>query len=263
MELSPGVAERLGYYVYQLIHPSTGHVFYVGKGIGSRMLTHATWANIAEGLKAETIREIKQVHGCDPSYRIVAHGLSEESAFLVEAVLIEQIGLHNLLNRVSGHGHDSLMMSMVDITARYAAGTVLAAAIKEPTIFVSLNGGRGKSLVGRDPVKGTNRGESYWDIRDDKAHLQERTLGIWRVADWRADKIRRVAGVFAGIVRVCYDVNGWDEADHPTGPRKRFRLVQEDSNNPLVGSQVIDADGSILTAFLYGKEKAYAGFPRI
>ena len=260
MEFAPGVAERLGHYVYQLLHPNTGEVFYVGKGIGGRMLAHAAWANVAEDEKSEMIRRIREDHGCDPSYRIVSHGLTEESAFLVEAVLIEQIGLHNLLNRVRGHGHDSMMMTVTDLTARYAAGTVHERDILEPTIFVSLNGGRGKDLVGRDPVKGTRRVTSYWDIRDDKAQLQGRTLGIWKVSSFRADKIVRVAGVFAGIVRTCYRVSGWEEADHPKGPRKRFILEREEAESPLIGSQVIANDGSVLTAFLYGREKAYAGF---
>jgi hypothetical protein len=260
MEFAPGVAENLGYYVYQLMNPTTGDVFYVGKGIGGRMLAHVAWANRAEDEKSEMIRKIKEDLGRDPTYRIVAHGLTEETAFLVEAVLIEQIGLGKLMNRVRGHNHDSLMLTVADIAARYSAGSVHVRDIKEPTIFVSLNGGRGKSLVGRDPVKGTRRGSSYWDIRDDKDQIQERTLGIWKVADCRADKIERVAGVFAGIVRTCYTVSGWEAAAHPTGTRKRFKLVREETESPLLGSQVIDEDGSVLTAFLYGREKAYAGF---
>ena len=33
MEFSPGVAERLGYYVYQLLHPITGQVLYICGGM--------------------------------------------------------------------------------------------------------------------------------------------------------------------------------------------------------------------------------------
>jgi hypothetical protein len=259
VEFAPGVSENLKYYVYQLLHPVTGDVLYVGKGIGGRMFAHAAWASVAEDEKSATIMQIRQDCGCDPGYRIVAHDLTEESAFLVEAVLIEQIGLHNLLNRVRGYGHDKMMLSIADINARYSAGTVMTRDIKEPTLFVSLNGGSGKALVGRDPVKGTRRGTSYWDIRGDRVQLQNRTLGIWKVDSNKANKIKRVAGVFAGIVRTSYIVSGWSEVPHPTGPRKLFKLVREEAESPLIGSRVLDDNGKVITAFLYGKEKAYVG----
>jgi hypothetical protein len=109
-------------------------------------------------------------------------------------------------------------------------------------------------------VKGTRRGTSYWDIRDDANQLRDRTLGIWKVDSGKANKIKRVAGVFAGIVRTSYLVSGWEEVSHPTGPRKRFRLLRDEANSPLIGSRVVDDSGKVITAFLYGKEKAYAGF---
>jgi len=152
-----------------------------------------------------------------------------------------------------------MMLSIADINARYSAGTVMTRDIKEPTLFVSLNGGSGKALVGRDPVKGTRRGTSYWDIRGDRVQLQNRTLGIWKVDSNKANKIKRVAGVFAGIVRTSYIVSGWSEVPHPTGTRKLFKLVREEAESPLIGSRVLDDNGKVITAFLYGKEKAYVG----
>jgi hypothetical protein len=248
MEFSPGVAERLGYYVYQLLHPITGQVLYVGKGVGSRMLAHVAWARVAEDEKSEMIRRIRADHSRDPDYRVVAHGLTEDTSFLLEAVLIEQIGVDKLLNCVRGHGHADMFLDAEDLNARYAARSLSADDIQHPTIFVSLNGGKVP-------------GAAYPNIKGDEAKLRERVLGIWKVADWRANKLLQVAGVYGGIVRVVYAVNGWDEADHPKGKRKRFissaGMVPE---SPLIGARVLNRDGDCITDFLYGKEKAYAGF---
>ena len=38
---SPYVQERLGYYVYLLSEPPDGRIFYVGKGKGNRVFSHA------------------------------------------------------------------------------------------------------------------------------------------------------------------------------------------------------------------------------
>lgn len=39
-ELPPGVGEQLGHYVYLYVDPRTGEPFYVGKGVGNRILAH-------------------------------------------------------------------------------------------------------------------------------------------------------------------------------------------------------------------------------
>ena len=248
MEFDPGVTENLGYYVYQLLSPLDRRVMYVGKGVGNRIHAHVVWAKVAEDEKSRAIRECREAWGRDPFHIVVAHGLEEREAFLLEAVLIETHRGPHLLNRVRGHGHADMFLDAEDLNARYSARTLRAEDIQSPTIFVSLNGGKVP-------------GAAYPNIKGDEAKLRERVLGIWKVADWRANKLLQVAGVYGGIVRVVYGVSGWDEADHPKGKRKRF--ISDTGVipwSPLVGARVVDKDGNCITDFLYGREKAYAGF---
>ena len=38
---STSIIEKLAYYVYCLIDPRDGNIFYVGKGVGNRVFHHA------------------------------------------------------------------------------------------------------------------------------------------------------------------------------------------------------------------------------
>ena len=92
--LPPGVAEKLGHYVYLYIHPDTGEPFYVGKGKGERVLAHLTDTRDSE--KTRRIAELRET-GRQPKLEILAHGLAnEETAFRVEAAVIDALGLHGL-----------------------------------------------------------------------------------------------------------------------------------------------------------------------
>ena len=69
--LPPEVAERLGlYYVYALIDPRDDSIFYVGKGMGLRLLSHGQEALLKadpgpRSGKVARIREIRAA-GCEP-----------------------------------------------------------------------------------------------------------------------------------------------------------------------------------------------------
>src|SRR5207248_11305640 len=55
------VAEQVGFYVYLLRDPRDGQVFYVGKGQGSRVLSHVREASadpVSEGAKEKRINDI-------------------------------------------------------------------------------------------------------------------------------------------------------------------------------------------------------------
>ena len=87
------------YYVYSLIDPITNKPFYIGKGKGSRVLTHEKFRSGCKNrLKDSKIQEILSYNDCVP-YQIIKDGFDNElDAYLYEEKIIEQIGLKNLTN---------------------------------------------------------------------------------------------------------------------------------------------------------------------
>lgn len=117
------VIGRLGFYVYRLVDPRSGRTFYVGKGTGNRVFSHAAgYAPEVRGLlppKLATIGEIKAA-GLDVEHHIHRHGLDEQTAFHVEAALID--AYPELTNLVRGHRSDEFgTATTAEILARYQA----------------------------------------------------------------------------------------------------------------------------------------------
>jgi hypothetical protein len=117
----PGVADQLGYYVYRLLDPRTGETFYIGKGKGDRVFAHvrAEISGMELGAKLERIRRI-QIAGFEVAHVIHRHGLDEQTAFEVEAALID--AYPGLTVEVDGHGSgDRGVMHAEEIIRRYCA----------------------------------------------------------------------------------------------------------------------------------------------
>ncbi|MBP2150105.1 LEM-3-like GIY-YIG domain-containing protein [Xanthobacter flavus] len=122
------VAEQLRAYVYRLIDPRDEKTFYVGKGRGNRVFQHAIEANVAEeqetdimGLKLNHIREIQR-SGHEVKYVIHRHGMDDDTAFQVEAALIDAYVDMNpdLRNSIRGHNASIYGVATVEeILGRY------------------------------------------------------------------------------------------------------------------------------------------------
>src|SRR5262245_50300694 len=98
------VVEEIGFYVYAYVNPSTGRIGYVGKGKGQRALAHLLRL---------------RGHRVD----LLAHGIEHEAtAFLIEAAVIDALGLTGLTNRVRGRRAVLLGRSpLTEVITRYAA----------------------------------------------------------------------------------------------------------------------------------------------
>ena len=87
------------YYVYVYIDPRNYEEFYFGKGKGSRKEAHLTDTGDSE--KTRRINAIRKA-GLKPIIRVIAKGLSEHDALLVEKTLLWKLG-RQLTNKSSGH----------------------------------------------------------------------------------------------------------------------------------------------------------------
>lgn len=119
--------DKLEHYVYGLIDPRTKKPFYVGKGTGNRVFSHAQ-RNITTSdedilpLRLDTISEIRAA-GMKVGHVIFRHGLCENAALLVESVLIDVYP--NLTNRVRGHHANTHgIMTTREISVKYRLPTL-------------------------------------------------------------------------------------------------------------------------------------------
>lgn len=104
----------MDFYVYVYIDPRNYEEFYYGKGKGSRKNAHLN--SNADTEKTKRIAAIRKA-GLEPIIRVVARGLTEDEALLVEKALLHKLG-KSLTNISSGHyadkfrPHDSLHMEL-------------------------------------------------------------------------------------------------------------------------------------------------------
>jgi hypothetical protein len=98
--LPAGVASHMGYHVYMYTDPRTSKPFYIGKGVGSRVLAHLSDEH--DSKKTHLIADLRAA-GSATRLEILAHGLKdEETAFRVEAAVIDALGLGSSIARTNG-----------------------------------------------------------------------------------------------------------------------------------------------------------------
>ena len=229
--LKPGMAEKLGHYVYLYVDPRDGKVFYIGKGKGERCLDHLFEDD--DHPKVKRIREIFAA-GLEPRIEMLAHGLrTEQEAYNIEAAAIGLLGLENLTNRVVGK--DSLRFGrkrLSELEGYYAAKP---AKITDPVILIRVN--------------------QLYRHGMPAAELYDITRGVWVLSFERTAKMKYVFAVYEGVVREVYEVEKWRPAlinDYTT----RTDLVPEDAKGRIefVGKVAPEA---IRQKYLLGDVTAY------
>jgi uncharacterized protein len=118
---SKEVSDRLQFYVYRLIDPRNGQTFYVGKGVGNRVFAHAK-GDLDSDDPNEKVRRIREIlrDGFEVSHVIHRHGMDEQTAFEVEAALID--AYPETTNIVGGRASgDRGLMHSKQVIERYEA----------------------------------------------------------------------------------------------------------------------------------------------
>ena len=187
MNITPDLAQALGYYVYAYVDPRDKKIFYIGKGIGSRATEHLSDNGVSE--KVDRIRQIRNAR-LEPVIDILAHGLrDDEEATRVEAALIEVIGIDNLTNQVKGHLSNIYpRRGLSDLIIESKAES---AQITDPALLIRINK------------------QFRYDMSAEE--LYEYTRGIWVIGP-RRERAKFVMAVYAGIVREGYEVESWHHA---------------------------------------------------
>ncbi|HKN01454.1 MAG TPA: hypothetical protein VJX23_13130, partial [Candidatus Binataceae bacterium] len=167
------VASKIKCYVYRLIDPRNGITFYVGRGRGNRIFSHAagkerpTDKEDSEALKLRMIRAVKAA-GFQVEHVVHRHGMDETAAKEVEAALID--AYPGLANIQLGYQSDRGVMHAKEIVRKYEAEE---AVFQHNVIFINVN----RSSEDRELIDATRY---CWKISPKKALKADYVLAIRR-----------------------------------------------------------------------------------
>ncbi len=235
--LKPGMAEKLGYYVYLYVDPRNGKVFYIGKGKGERCLDHLLEDD--DHPKVNRIREILDA-GLEPKIEILAHGIAtSEEAYLVEAAAIDLIGLKELTNKVTGH--NSLLYGRKSLKELEVFYCPMNADIPDPVVLIRIN-------------------ELYRNGMSAQ-ELYDATRGVWILSLERARGAKYAFAVFEGIVKEVYEPELWQDAQVDSYETRKD-LTPEDGKGRIefIGKLAPEAirskyiDKSVASSFVFGSQ---------
>lgn len=184
---SQSVIEQLDYYVYFLQDPRTAEIFYVGKGVGNRVFNHLDCAIETDGVteKLDKIREIVRA-GKKVNHYILRHGLDEQTAFEIEASLIDFVGMKNLSNLQCGHySNDYGIKTAEEIAAIYEAEEL---STTESAIMININ-----RLYRREMTE---------------PELYDATRKSWVIGP-RKEKAKYAIATYRGLTREVYKIDNW------------------------------------------------------
>ncbi|MCL4553172.1 MAG: hypothetical protein M1305_06450 [Candidatus Marsarchaeota archaeon] len=182
--------ERLAYYVYLLLDPRDGRIFYVGKGKGNRVFAHANDALDDEHVRDELdhIRSIRGA-GLKVGYEFLGFRMTEGTAFDVEAAAIQLLGLDGLTDLVAGKYAATTGRMPVDVAISLIDAPP-APEITEPTLLIKI--------------------PKLWYPSISAQELYEATAGWWAIKNrTRRNNARYAFCVVNSVIREVYRINSW------------------------------------------------------
>jgi len=220
----PDVVPKLKTYVYRLIDPRNGETFYIGKGQGNRVFAHIHDEQSLDGDelsdKLKRIREIR-LAGFEVAHVIHRHGMDEQTAFEVEAALMD--AYPGLATVVGGHGSSEYgAMHAREIIRKYSA---------EPAVF------RHKAIL-----ISVNRSAA-------ETSLYEATRYAWKISRTKAMQADVILATLRGMIVGAFVADDWLPATaesfpgHPDAPGRLAFIGEEapaDIQELYVGKRVPD-----------------------
>jgi hypothetical protein len=191
--------EHLKYYVYFLIDPKSNEPFYVGKGKNNRVFDHINQEieGESESLKYQ---EIQRIGAQNVRHVIVRHGLSESTAYAIEASIIDIFRFIPSFDKfVKGNiqeGFNSIekgLMSANELKSLYNAETL--ESIEDDCLINNING---------TYKKGGGAGSIYAATKE-----------TWKMADWRPKLYKYVISEYRGLIREVFKVENWYTKNRP------------------------------------------------
>lgn len=198
LEFSQKTIEELQFYVYVLIDPRTGKIFYVGKGTHNRVFEHVRGAidGDHDSDKLNTIREIQQA-GEKVRHFIVRHKLTSDNAFLVESVLIDFLThesfsfVSKITNLVAGHHQwNEGIKTAEDLELLYACKPLEPQMVRHNLLTINVN-------------------RTYKLKNERHPNIYEATRKSWVISKARLGSIDYVASEYRGIIRAVFKPTKW------------------------------------------------------
>ena len=186
MPFPPEVIEEIKFYVYLYSDPDTQEIFYIGKGQGNRCFDHLY--DVSENAKVEKIQALER-QGKQPIIELLRYGLTDNEASLIEAAIIDVVGIKNLTNKVRGlHSKSYGRILVDDIILKYTAEDV---NIDEAVMLITIN--------------------KLYHSRISALELYEATRGVWKVGN-RKNSVEYAFAVYQSVVKEVYKINKWHKA---------------------------------------------------
>lgn len=230
-QFKQSVIEALQHYVYCLVDPRNNKIFYIGEGHANRVFNHAEDAlkENLQSLKLDTIREIRKA-GMDVKYYIIRHGLTMESALLVESVLIDmftfkQFNTESLLTNIQAGHHqwDKGVKTVQEINLLYDCGDIIINP-NDKLVCININ----KTYDNPDA-----------DFYGKRESIYEATRKYWKLNGNRARQADYVLAVYHGIVRAVFVPKEWKISDVTFDSGNRWEFVGEEVvNSPYLNKSI-------------------------
>lgn len=243
--------KALGYYVYGLVDPYTGKIFYVGKASANNRAFDHLKSSSKETKKLKTISDIRK-KGKEPKVEILRFGLKDEaSAFEVEAAIIDAIGLENLTNEVRGHGIEHGRLTLDEVERLYGSEPVNIEDITERYMTFFLARSYSTSMTEIELYDATR--QAWYGVSK-----QNRTKGKNNKLPYDI-----ALAIYDSVVVRVYSIEDWYEAGKTFTTNESIRCRPEDfegrwefvgrllENHSLLGKKLLE-NGNPLQATQLG-----------